>query len=127
MPGQLFLIVRLGSQFLRQPCVVAFQAGEGLDEVGARHAALGDGQIHDDALMAAHFLDDVAHGAAQVIDLARAEANAHQQIGQLACSFWYWLLVKPYLASAGFILSLILRIRAKRSSASVAVAPDWRR
>ena len=71
----------LGGHFLVHPGRVGFVAGEGLDEMLARHAGTVHAQVHDLALETADFLDRVADGVAQRLDLLDRETDAHEQIG----------------------------------------------
>jgi len=82
--GERRAIRLLGGDFLVHPAQVGFVAGEGLDEMCARHARAGDAECHDLALVRAHFFHRIADLFAQAVDLAHREAECHQQFGDFA-------------------------------------------
>src|SRR5690606_25768490 len=83
-------------------------AGEGLDEVLARHAGAIDAQAQDLTLVRAHLVDQMTYRVAQALDGLGGKADAQQDVGNLLLQ----RLIFLGLALAGredFLLALMQR------------------
>ncbi|MEO6293884.1 MAG: hypothetical protein ABIO88_14820, partial [Burkholderiaceae bacterium] len=83
VPGQLLAVREAAGDLALDPVRVHLVAGKLLEEMRTRHVDLVHAQVLDLALVTTDFVDRLANDVAQLLDLARREADSHQLGGDL--------------------------------------------